>query len=74
MELAREAGAVGCSVGRNVFQHKQPQAITHAISRVFRDKWPARQALQELTDSVAGAASTTSTASTASAAPELVAA
>jgi len=48
MEQAREAGAVGCSVGRNVFQHKNPTAITAAISRIFRDKWPARQALVEL--------------------------
>ena len=52
MQQAREAGAVGCSVGRNVFQHKQPQAITRAISRVFRDKWPARQAWEELQQSV----------------------
>src|SRR5262249_38721871 len=37
MAQAREAGAVGCSVGRNVFQHRRPQAITQAISRVFRD-------------------------------------
>jgi DhnA family fructose-bisphosphate aldolase class Ia len=48
MEQAREVGAVGCSVGRNVFQHKDPQAITTAISRVFRDKWPAKKALEEL--------------------------
>jgi DhnA family fructose-bisphosphate aldolase class Ia len=48
MEMARNAGAVGCSVGRNVFQHKNPQAITEAISRVFRDKWSAKQALEEL--------------------------
>jgi fructose-bisphosphate aldolase / 2-amino-3,7-dideoxy-D-threo-hept-6-ulosonate synthase len=48
MQQAREAGAVGCSVGRNVFQHKYPQAVTRAISRVFRDQWPARQALEEL--------------------------
>jgi len=53
MEQARAAGAVGCSVGRNVFQHKQPQAITRAISRVFRDRWPARQALQELAEAAA---------------------
>ena len=64
MEQAREAGAVGCSVGRNVFQHQQPQAVTRAISRVFRDRWPARQALEELATTVAAAA----------AAPELVAA
>jgi DhnA family fructose-bisphosphate aldolase class Ia len=48
MEQAREVGAVGCSVGRNVFQHTNPTAITAAISRVFRDKWPARQAFEEL--------------------------
>jgi fructose-bisphosphate aldolase/2-amino-3,7-dideoxy-D-threo-hept-6-ulosonate synthase len=48
MALARDVGAVGCSVGRNIFQHKKPQAITAAISRVFRDKWPAKQALEEL--------------------------
>lgn len=48
MQQAREVGAVGCSVGRNVFQHKHPQAVTRAISRVFRDQWPARQALEEL--------------------------
>jgi class I fructose-bisphosphate aldolase len=48
MEQARAVGAVGCSVGRNVFQHQNPEAITAAISRVFRDGWPARQALEEL--------------------------
>ena len=53
MQQAREAGAVGCSVGRNVFQHKHPQAVTRAISRVFRDKWPARQALEELQETAA---------------------
>lgn len=48
MAWAREVGAVGCSVGRNIFQHKNPQAITEAISRVFRDKWTAKQAMEEL--------------------------
>jgi DhnA family fructose-bisphosphate aldolase class Ia len=48
MEQARDAGAIGCSVGRNVFQHQNPEAITAAISRVFRDKWLAKKALQEL--------------------------
>jgi len=54
MEAAREVGAVGCSVGRNIFQHRQPQAITRAISRIFRDKWTARQALEELQAKLAG--------------------
>jgi hypothetical protein len=35
-------------VGRNIFQHQNPEAITAAISRVFRDRWPAEQAIQEL--------------------------
>lgn len=48
MEQARAVGAVGCSVGRNIFQHKDPRAITEAISRIFRDNWPAKRALEEL--------------------------
>jgi DhnA family fructose-bisphosphate aldolase class Ia len=52
MQAAREVGAVGCSVGRNVFQHKKPQAVTEAISRIFRDNWTAKQALEELNDKI----------------------
>lgn len=48
MQMAREVGAVGCSVGRNVFQHANPQTITEAISRIFRNGWSAKQALEEL--------------------------
>ena len=48
MQQVRDVGAIGCSVGRNVFEHQNPEAITAAISRVFRDKWPAEKALQEL--------------------------
>jgi DhnA family fructose-bisphosphate aldolase class Ia len=33
---ARAAGAVGCSVGRNIFQHDDPAAITAALSAVVR--------------------------------------
>jgi DhnA family fructose-bisphosphate aldolase class Ia len=53
MQQAREVGAVGCSVGRNIFQHKNPQAITEAISRVFRDKWTGKQAMDELSSKLA---------------------
>jgi DhnA family fructose-bisphosphate aldolase class Ia len=35
-------------VGRNVFQHPHPQAITADLSRIFRDRWTASQALDEL--------------------------
>jgi fructose-bisphosphate aldolase / 2-amino-3,7-dideoxy-D-threo-hept-6-ulosonate synthase len=39
MAEARKAGAVGCFVGRNVFEHAARQAMTAAISRIFRDGW-----------------------------------
>ena len=48
MQQVRDVGAIGCSVGRNIFQHQNPEAITAAISRVFRDKWPAKKAFKEL--------------------------
>jgi fructose-bisphosphate aldolase, class I len=48
MQQARDVGAIGCSVGRNVFQHPKPQAMTQALSRIFRDKLPADKAYEEL--------------------------
>jgi fructose-bisphosphate aldolase/2-amino-3,7-dideoxy-D-threo-hept-6-ulosonate synthase len=33
---ARSAGAIGCSVGRNIFQHNDGTAITKALSAVVR--------------------------------------
>jgi DhnA family fructose-bisphosphate aldolase class Ia len=47
-EKVRDVGAIGCSVGRNIFQHKNPEAMTRAISRIFHDKWSAREAIGEL--------------------------
>jgi fructose-bisphosphate aldolase / 2-amino-3,7-dideoxy-D-threo-hept-6-ulosonate synthase len=52
MAQARDVGAVGCSVGRNIFQHQRPEAITRAISHIFRDQWPPAQALEELADTL----------------------
>jgi DhnA family fructose-bisphosphate aldolase class Ia len=49
MAQARDVGAIGCSVGRNVFQHSKPEAIMRAISRIFRDRWSSAEALEELT-------------------------
>jgi DhnA family fructose-bisphosphate aldolase class Ia len=54
-EEGREVGAIGCSVGRNIFQHENPQAMTRAIARVFRDKWSAREAAQELDEALRAA-------------------
>jgi DhnA family fructose-bisphosphate aldolase class Ia len=48
MEQAVAVGAIGCSVGRNIFQHRDPTAITRALCRVIREKWSARAALAEL--------------------------
>lgn len=51
-EFAIAGGAIGCSVGRNIFQHKSPFAITRALSRVIKDKWKAEQAYEELKDCI----------------------
>jgi len=56
MECAMQAGAIGCSVGRNIFMHRSPAAITRALSRVIRDRWSARKALAELEQEVGMAA------------------
>jgi fructose-bisphosphate aldolase/2-amino-3,7-dideoxy-D-threo-hept-6-ulosonate synthase len=50
MEQAMTAGAIGCSVGRNIFMHANPEAITRALARVIRERWSsdkAHDALQE---------------------------
>jgi fructose-bisphosphate aldolase/2-amino-3,7-dideoxy-D-threo-hept-6-ulosonate synthase len=48
MEAAIDAGGIGCSVGRNIFMHRHPEAITRALSRVIRERWPAEKAHQSL--------------------------
>ena len=48
MESAMSASAIGCSVGRNIFMHRSPEAITRALSRVIRERWTAKKALGEL--------------------------
>ena len=53
MEQAMAAGAIGCSVGRNIFMHEQPEAITRALSRVIRDRWSAQKALDALHEETA---------------------
>jgi DhnA family fructose-bisphosphate aldolase class Ia len=53
MEHAMEAGAIGCSVGRNIFMHEDPRAITVALTRVIRERWPASKAVGELTETLA---------------------
>ena len=48
MEAAMAAGAIGCSVGRNIFMHPHPEGITRALARVIRERWSAEEALAEL--------------------------
>lgn len=48
MEQAVAAGAIGCSVGRNIFMHRSPEAITRALSRVIRERWSAEKAHESL--------------------------
>jgi fructose-bisphosphate aldolase/2-amino-3,7-dideoxy-D-threo-hept-6-ulosonate synthase len=55
MEAAMAAGGIGCSVGRNIFMHKDPRAITAALSRVIRERWSAAKAYDELQASLGGA-------------------
>jgi fructose-bisphosphate aldolase / 2-amino-3,7-dideoxy-D-threo-hept-6-ulosonate synthase len=57
MERAMAAGGVGCSVGRNIFMHRAPRAITRALSRVIRERWTAEKAYSELQESLSGEAS-----------------
>jgi fructose-bisphosphate aldolase / 2-amino-3,7-dideoxy-D-threo-hept-6-ulosonate synthase len=53
MEAAMAVGAIGCSVGRNIFMHASPEAITRALSRVIRERWTADKAVQALEDELA---------------------
>jgi fructose-bisphosphate aldolase/2-amino-3,7-dideoxy-D-threo-hept-6-ulosonate synthase len=55
MEAAMAAGGIGCSVGRNIFMHQNPRAITAALSRVIRERWSAAKAFDELQGSLGGA-------------------
>jgi DhnA family fructose-bisphosphate aldolase class Ia len=50
MERAMAAGGIGCSVGRNIFMHRSPEAITRALSRVIRERWSAAEASKELAE------------------------
>lgn len=45
---AMRGGAGGVSIGRNVFQHKSPRAITQAISRIVLEGATAKDAVRGL--------------------------
>lgn len=48
------AGGAGVSVGRNLWQHKDPAAITRACSRIIHDQASLDEALHELRKSTHG--------------------
>jgi len=54
MQVAVEAGAIGCSVGRNIFMHASPEAITRALSHVIRERWSADKAFEALQAELGG--------------------
>jgi fructose-bisphosphate aldolase/2-amino-3,7-dideoxy-D-threo-hept-6-ulosonate synthase len=54
MQVAVEAGAIGCSVGRNIFMHHSPEAITRALSRVIRERWSADKAYDAFVQELGG--------------------
>lgn len=45
VEGAMEAGAAGVSMGRSIFQHEDPEAITSAVSGIIHDELDASTAL-----------------------------
>jgi fructose-bisphosphate aldolase/2-amino-3,7-dideoxy-D-threo-hept-6-ulosonate synthase len=53
MEAAMAARGIGCSVGRNIFMHPNPEGITRALARVIRERRSADEALAELAAAVA---------------------
>src|SRR2546428_9522458 len=55
MEQAMAAGAIGCSVGRNIFMHEDPRAITRALSRAIRERWSAEKSFDALQDDLSEA-------------------
>ncbi|MGH7721050.1 MAG: class I fructose-bisphosphate aldolase [Gemmatimonadaceae bacterium] len=52
-EAAMRAGAIGCSVGRNIFMHVDPEAVTSALAAVIRERRSADDAIAGLERSLA---------------------
>jgi DhnA family fructose-bisphosphate aldolase class Ia len=48
LEVAIKAGAIGCSVGRNIFQHKDAELMTRAICMVVKEDRSVDEALAVL--------------------------
>jgi len=52
MQAAIGEGGIGCSVGRNIFMHRDPEAITRSLSRVIREGWTAEKAHATLLEEI----------------------
>lgn len=50
---AMEAGAIGVTFGRNVFQHRNPPAILRALSKIIFEGKKSKGVLRDLDESVA---------------------
>jgi DhnA family fructose-bisphosphate aldolase class Ia len=50
---ARSVGAIGCSVGRNIFQHEDPCAMTKAVTAVIRGTHTPERAQSEFLGALA---------------------
>jgi len=51
LKIAYEAmrvGAIGTSIGRNIFQHKNPTAMIKALTRIVHENASVKQAMKEL--------------------------
>lgn len=46
---AMDAGAMGCSVGRNIWQHPDPTAMTRAVCKIILEGASVGDAMKELT-------------------------
>jgi DhnA family fructose-bisphosphate aldolase class Ia len=46
LDEGMRAGAIGCSVGRNIFQHKDPVGMTQAICAVVRERKSPEEAIK----------------------------
>jgi fructose-bisphosphate aldolase/2-amino-3,7-dideoxy-D-threo-hept-6-ulosonate synthase len=47
-EAAMNAGAMGVTFGRNIFQHRNPTLMVKALRRVVMERWSADDALEVL--------------------------
>ena len=43
---AMQAGGAGIAIGRNIWQHANPQAVVEAMVGLVHEGWTAKQALQ----------------------------